>query len=192
MWRITGFDSTRQPRPYSHAPITGPAVSQTRSAYCRDTKNAFQIVMRFHAPNAETPWVHFGLFHSLVGRPLLLAGSNNLTISIWDLQALEDNVFGDVHIPDYGVKGSRYPAMSRKAEEVVKTRKGEWEGPFKAQLPHKIIKLPYQREGGLLDKQSTRAFSFAVGGEWCAVVGDMGLVAILRRDEQLKKFKSKS
>lgn len=109
-----------------------------------------------------------------------MVGSNDLTIAMWDLQALEDNIFGDVQVKDH--HGSH--KKPRKAPvETTRMRKGAWEGPFVDLLPHKTIELPYLAKVGTNNHATIREFSHSTGGKWIVAVGDQGLVCVLKAGE---------
>lgn len=116
-----------------------------------------------------------------------MVGSNDLTVAIWDLQALEDNIYGDVKVQDYQGK---YRKPRTTAVESTQVRKGKWEGPFVNLLPHKTIGLPYLAKVPLAKipencVATVREFSHSVDGRWIVAVGDQGLVCVLKAGEQV-------
>lgn len=186
LWRIVGF-SSQHPPPRSAAPTTDPAIKKTRSAWAKDPNNAFQIMMKFSNPNCTFTWSKFALCPS--PKPLLIVGSNNNKVSMWDFDALQRGIHGNVKVQAYepglddDASFTDYPFLSADAKEVSLVSIREWDDPLEEEYAHKTIVLPFK--GGSPGKRhvrALRAFSFSKGGQWCVIASDDGQVSVLRWD----------
>lgn len=108
-------------------------------------------------------------------------GSDELWISIWDLQLLEDGYLGAMKLKEPkkpNPKTSRLVQAPKESKEEHGCAQGKFPGPFDPLLPHKTIRIPNIGFAG--PPYTTRHFSFSVGGEWCVMVGDDGMICLFR------------
>lgn len=157
---------------------------ETRSAF---GSGGFQILLTFDCPSSEFFYMRFGLFTQPFKHPILAMGNSKSRIFFWDLQNLETGSGSASATVDVSTK------IKGKARAVIRDSsvassgtgssstdgKSRYPNAFTSIKPHKSVTVPSVTF-------TERQAAWSVGGEWCVVVGDHGMICIFRRWDTIK------